>query len=1116
MKNRKIILIFSLLLITFVLFGGACKCNKEKPIEPTLTMPTKELILNKEEMSILLGESDYLLVEAVGMDANTPITFTSSNESVATVDNIGVIQALNVGTSTITVKADGVEETCLVSVTLGKYLPEISLKQIDGSEAVIGIDGAINFEPVVIFNHKEYYDATYEYEVVDKAIGTVNNNVFTATGKTGDTLITIYATWRGQSGKTMVTLQKTIKVTVSVPILELYTRANFEGEEYPTSADILALIDDANATDVQTNVTAGSDVINISNNIITVNKYGSASVTITYKDADLQPQEKKFDILAQRPVVEYEDSFNFSIKDGYIPVSTIWGSAVTVKEAYLGTPILKGEEITIEEGKFVEGISLKGNVSEQKTVTLLTDTEGYTVNINVYTHLIDDSNDLISTFALKDKDVAGAYLVTQDIDASALDVIIHDDLYNAETGGGAKKGFAYAFKGTFDGGGHTVIVNVSNCGLFGMLEKASIINTNFVLNIGGITNGYGYNPTGLAYYATDTTISNVYAELNANSGLTAANSRTWALSLISNLPTLTEGYIKLENVVVVNNDDFTNLSANTEKHWVSGALFYNDNGRKSAASRSQYMQNVFVVAPEKLGNGYYVPMAGGTTQQVFAINDTTGKADATEKTGVTQFAYDNVTRYATIEALCESNKLSTLPAYMAQKIIKDALVLEVNGIVANGGAELESGVLTPINLKVGETDLSDLRLKSSNETIAIIEGSSVKMISFGMVTITATGTVFGVEVTTTFNVVLSLQAFNEEQLFSGLDGTVDMKTIFGEDVTLLNAYSTEGETYTVVDGKITDLTNDTNEAFTKSIILETTTHKFKKATFKVYTKLIDDAGDLAVFSLTQNTVANIVGCYLVTKDIDASAVTANAHTDIREGDWNFNYAFKGMFDGNGKTIIANADKGGLFGVLNGATVTNANFVFNLTGSRRVNTDKWPVGLAYQAVNSKISNVYAELNASSGLSTASRAWALAFITTTDKTLEMSNVVVINNDDFSGLTPESANWIGGALFYTDGARADVASHNAKMNNVFVIAPERCGTSGLYVPMAGGSKQQIFASNDTTGVADANAKTGSAQAVYTGVTRYTDTASFKASAAWAGIPDFIKTAVNANINN
>ena len=343
---------------------------------------------------------------------------------------------------------------------------------------------------------------------------------------------------------------------------------------------------------------------------------------------------------------------------------------------------------------------------------------------------------------------------------------------------------------------------------------------------------------------------------------------------------------------------------------------------------------------------------------------------------------------------------------------------------------------------------------------------------------------------------------------------------FASDLTSVelsaNAYACVGATPVSLSNKVVDISSanlELGETYNVTIFDGNNAY-VKPATY--VTQTIDEASDLSVFALTQENTANITGYYVVTKDIDASGVTANQHTDSREGEWTYDYSFTGTFDGKGHTIIANADKGGLFGSLKGATIINANFDLYLTGSARANTDKWPSGLAYEAYNSTISNVYAELGVGTGFTTASRTWALALITNVDKTLEMSNVVVVNNDDFNSLTPNSNNWIGGALFYTDSARGDIAPHNAKMSNVFVIAPERCGANGLYVPMAGGNKTQIFANNDTTGATDAQTQTGSTQAVYTKVTRYSNKSSLESSAAWAGLPDFIKTAINPSSAN
>ena len=1116
MKKRKIFIISSLFLVMlFSVFAGACKSCKSckskgsDSIIPTITMPEKELTLDKAEMSILLGESDYILAETVGMDANTPITFTSSDESVATVDETGVIEAKSVGTATITVTADGVEKTCVVSVTLGKYLPELSLQQIDGDEATIGTDGAVNFQPVVIFNHKEYTDAKYTYEVADPTIGTVENGIFTATGKIGSTLVTVYADWCGQSGKTMAALRKTVTVTVATPIIELYTRASFEGKNYATSADILTIIDDENATEIQTSVLSGEDVISVSNNVITANTYGKASVSITYKDVAAQTVEKKFNITVERPIAEYSEELNFSIMDGDLPVTTIWGCAAEVVEAYFGAPLSQGGELTVTDGKITAGISLSGNTCERQTITLLTETEGYTVEFCVYTKFIDEASDL-SIFALTDKDVTGVYLVTKDVDASDVEANAHTDIKEGDWN------FDYAFTGTFDGDGHTVIANVDKGGLFGNLKNATITNVNFVFNVTGARRvNTDKFPSGLAYGVTGaqatTTVSNVYATLNPASGLTAASSRDWALSLLVSGTTA----LVLDDVVVVNNDDFANLQANANG-WVAGALFYADGARGTDACNTQ-RTNVFVIAPEKLGNGYYVPMAGGTKKQNFASNDTAGAEDAKIKTGEsTQYLYANVTRYASLQELCESSSVDVLPKRIVQTISEKLVVAELDGTPVQGGVFLQKNEPKTVVLKIGDTVLTDVRLQSSDESVATVQGNEVTVENFGVAVITATGTTFGIEITTEFSVTVEMNVYAQEVLFSGADGDVDMQAIFGEEVELLNAYGVDGTNYTVVNGKITDLTNFENEVLTKELILEVAGDKFMKVTFKVYTKLIDGKEDLAIFSLTQDTVANITGCYLVTKDVDASDIAANAHTDIREGDWNFDYAFTGTFNGGGHTVTVNVDKGGLFGNLKNATITNVNFVFNVTGSGRVNTDKFPSGLAYGVLGSQatttISNVYAELNPTSGLTAASsREWALSLLVSADKSLVLNNVVVVNNDDFANLKANANGWVGGALINYHSGRTDGGYTNAYIKNVFVIAPEKTG-NGYYVPMSGRHVSQGFASNDTAGVADAKTKTGNdTQYIYAGVTRYSTAQGFVDGNAWNGvIPDFVMDAV------
>ena len=763
-------------------------------------------------------------------------------------------------------------------------------------------------------------------------------------------------------------------------------------------------------------------------------------------------------------------------------------------------------------------------VGKTYNVSIFDGDKVYTKPMMYVTQTINEASDL-SVFELVDKDITGYYVVTEDIDASEEDVITHSGYIDATDG------YTYRFKGVFDGNEHTIKANVQNGGLLGSLEDAKVFDANFVFNISESTISADNFPVGLAYKSSNSTISNIYAELNIGNNVTAANNRNWALALLVDGGTTT----KIENAVVVNNDNFETLRGNTTSHWLGGALIYADGARTSNV-RNTHRTNIYLIAPERIGNatngyGYYVPLSGGTTGQGFASNDTVGMADAATKTGKTQYLYENVTRYNTtfnfVDSLVWENNI---PDFIMKGLLDDGTIVSVGEtkIVNNGEVELPLNVAQAVTLSIGTKALTNVELSSEDDCITI-SGTSLTLTKVGTATVTATGKFDDMTVTVTFTVSLDATTYEEKVLFSGMDGDVDVKTIFGEGAVLASAYGLDGTEYTVADGKISGLTNTTNEAVEKTVLLATTANEYKYVNFIVYTKLIDDAQDLTVFALTSELTADIIGCYLVTKDIDASGEDAIAHTTIEGYDTTFDYAFTGVFDGNGKTITVKTAIGGLFGNLKNASITNANFVFNITGARLRTTDKFPSGLAHTVSGNQatttISNVYAELNIGEGLTdvSARSVWALSLIVSADKSLALNNVVVVNNDDFENLQPDSTGWVAGALINLHSGRTDAGYRNAHLTNVFVVAPERLGKAddgtgnptsnyAYYVPMSGRTATQAFASNDTAGVEAAKVNTGnSTQYTYAGVTRYSNVNTFVDGNAWSGIiPDSVMDAV------
>ena len=86
----------------------------------TVTVPVTGVSLDKDEMSLTVGETGTLTATVAPEDAsNSNITWTSDNADVATVDENGVVSAVSAGTAVITVTTEdgSLTASCTVTVT---------------------------------------------------------------------------------------------------------------------------------------------------------------------------------------------------------------------------------------------------------------------------------------------------------------------------------------------------------------------------------------------------------------------------------------------------------------------------------------------------------------------------------------------------------------------------------------------------------------------------------------------------------------------------------------------------------------------------------------------------------------------------------------------------------------------------------------------------------------------------------------------------------------------------------------------------------------------------------------------------------------------------------------
>ena len=78
--------------------------------------PATGISLNKSTLELTVGESETLVATVEPSDTTDTVVWTSSKESVATVDNTGKVTAVAPGTATITAKAGDKTATCTVTV----------------------------------------------------------------------------------------------------------------------------------------------------------------------------------------------------------------------------------------------------------------------------------------------------------------------------------------------------------------------------------------------------------------------------------------------------------------------------------------------------------------------------------------------------------------------------------------------------------------------------------------------------------------------------------------------------------------------------------------------------------------------------------------------------------------------------------------------------------------------------------------------------------------------------------------------------------------------------------------------------------------------------------------
>lgn len=165
------------------------------------TTSVTDITLNKTEGTLAVGDTETLVATIAPAGAtNKMVEWSSSDESVATVDENGKVTALKAGTATITAKALDGDKTATftltvkeaaTSVTLNKTAIELSVGASETLTATIAPSGA---------------DDAVEWTTSDESVATVDENGKVTAVKAGTATITV-TTKNGKTATCTVTVK---------------------------------------------------------------------------------------------------------------------------------------------------------------------------------------------------------------------------------------------------------------------------------------------------------------------------------------------------------------------------------------------------------------------------------------------------------------------------------------------------------------------------------------------------------------------------------------------------------------------------------------------------------------------------------------------------------------------------------------------------------------------------------------------------------------------------------------------------------------------------------------------------------------------------------------------
>lgn len=536
-------LLLSLILVSSFALSG---CKKETPTPaPEEEVHTDRIVLNATNIELGIGDSFQLSITFSDVSDAAEVTYKSSNTTVVTVDEYGLVYATDEGKAEVEVSKGNARARCKFTVSFDNEIPYILVDGIIDNHLEIDITSSYTFNAKARFGSSFLFDIENPtYEVInDVGEGYFEGNIFHPTKK-GNLTVKIGGSFKGyQMHNCYITVLVKESVVFSLREsslgpreyneIDLFTLNEYKGNTFLTTFKpaMSVLVDGEDKSNELTFDIVDNDVISYDStqNVISSIKSGEASLTMRYLG-----YSKTIPIYVNYLKDEYlDDSIVIDASIGEFPASDIFSDFVGDQEIVKATSVDGEEEYQVVGGKV---LGIKSHNFAMQKITVYNNVIGFIVSFKAYAKILREAKDLeefninfgTDTNAVMRYQNDGYYIVANDIDCAGYNYPDQTRMLGLGTGQVEQ---TCGFVGTFDGQGHTISnYKAHKGGLFLILGVGSIVR-NVAFKDAVLDTTSSNDKFVLATYCYGSSISNVY--INSSSDIKSVNNAMVAASILS-------------------------------------------------------------------------------------------------------------------------------------------------------------------------------------------------------------------------------------------------------------------------------------------------------------------------------------------------------------------------------------------------------------------------------------------------------------------------------------------------------------------------------------------------------------------------------------------------------